>query len=253
METPRIYCAGFLLCVVSTLAAGAVAFYLGLPLAEHAHPLALPLLQVAAVYPAYLYLVRKSVLWRAAVLVLLWAAVESLLMVNATYSGTLRAAQAVINGEAYREEMFAWIRTGAGPEGDPALFVIPKLREIALFSAATFASAGFLGLLMGSILLNYMNYYVGCLLLAAKPGALLQVALLSWQVYAVLRVVGYVLLGVALTRISLLLWERKRVVVEPEAARFLVWAAVLIAADFALKATVANAFYQPLLSQLVRV
>jgi hypothetical protein len=131
--------------------------------------------------------------------------------------------------------------------------VVPKLREIAVFSAATFASAGFLGLLMGAILLNYMNYYVGNLLLAAKPGALLQVALLSWQVYAVVRVVGYTLLGVALTRVALQLFRQRRLVVEGEVRRLLAWALALIALDFVLKATLANSAYQPLLKELTRV
>lgn len=251
METPSTYCRSFLLCVVTTLAASVVAFYLGLLIAARTHPIALPLAEVLALYPAYLHLVRRNSLNRAAVLVLLWAMLMSVLMVGVTVTDRVSASKLVIGGEAYRQEMFEWIRTGVGPEGDPSLFILPKLREVALFSMATLASAGFLGLLMGSILLNYMNYYVGCLLLSAKPGALMQVALLSWQLYAILRVVGYVLLGTALTRVGLQLIKGREVVLEPGVKKFLTWAAVLIAADFILKATIANAIYQPLLHKLV--
>jgi len=245
-------CRSTTICFVETLSASAVAFFIGL-FAASANPLLLPLLQVLPLYPAYLSLVSRGQLRRAAVLVLLWALLMSLLMAWAAYTGGESIGGRVIMGESYRQEMFEWIRTGKGPEGDPSLFVVPKLREIAIFSAATFASAGFLGLLMGAILLNYMNYYVGNLLLTAKPGALLQVALLSWQVYAIVRVVGYTLLGVALTRIALQLFKQRRLVVEEEVRKLLLWALVLIALDFALKAAVANSVYQPLLKELTRV
>jgi hypothetical protein len=245
-------CGSAILCFVGTLAVSAVAFFIGL-FAASAHPLLLPLLQVLPLYPVYLSLVSRGQLKRAAALVLLWALLMTLLMAWAAYTSGESLGGRVLMGESYRQEMFEWIRTGKGPEGDPSLFVIPKLREIAIFSAATFASAGFLGLLMGAILLNYMNYYVGSLLLAAKPGALLQVALLSWQVYAVVRVVGYTLLGVALTRVALQLLRQRRLVVEGEVRKLLLWALVLIALDFALKAAVANSVYQPLLKELTRV
>jgi len=237
---------------VAALSASAVAFFIGL-FAASANPLLLPLLQVLPLYPAYLSLVSRGQLRRAAALVLLWALLMTLLMAWAAYTSGESLGGRVLMGESYKQEMFDWIRTGKGPEGDPSLFVVPKLREIAIFSAATFASAGFLGLLMGAILLNYMNYYVGNLLLAARPGALLQVALLSWQVYAIARVVGYTLLGVALTRVVLQLLRRRRPVLEGEVRKLLAWALALIALDFLLKAALANSLYQPLLKELTEL
>ena len=239
-------------CFVAALSASAVAFFIGL-FAASANPLLLPLLQVLPLYPAYLSLVSRGQLRRAAALVLLWALLMTLLMAWAAYTSGESLGGRVLMGESYKQEMFDWIRTGKGPEGDPSLFVVPKLREIAIFSAATFASAGFLGLLMGAILLNYMNYYVGNLLLAARPGALLQVALLSWQVYAIARVVGYTLLGVALTRVVLQLLRRRRPVLEGEVKKLLAWALALIALDFLLKAALANSLYQPLLKELTEL
>uniref|UniRef100_A0A7C4FFF3 Stage II sporulation protein M n=1 Tax=Thermofilum pendens TaxID=2269 RepID=A0A7C4FFF3_THEPE len=239
-------------CFVAALSASAVAFFIGL-FAASANPLLLPLLQVLPLYPAYLSLVSRGQLRRAAALVLLWALLMTLLMAWAAYTSGESLGGRVLMGESYKQEMFDWIRTGKGPEGDPSLFVVPKLREIAIFSAATFASAGFLGLLMGAILLNYMNYYVGNLLLAARPGALLQVALLSWQVYAIARVVGYTLLGVALTRVVLQLLRRRRPVLEGEVRKLLAWALALIALDFLLKAALANSLYQPLLKELTEL
>lgn len=234
--------------VVTVASLGAVATYLGLELAA-VNQLLLPALQVAAVYPFFFRHVRGGRLWVAALTVLVWAVSVSLPVIAASYNSRGWASARVINGESYVKEMFEWIATGRGAEGDISLFLIPKLREVALFAAATAASAGLLGLLMGAILLNYMNYYVGVLLAHAKPGYLLQVALLSWQVYAVLRVVGYVFLGVALSRIAVLAFSQRRLVVEDEARRLLLYALVLIALDFVLKATVANSVYQPLLKE----
>ncbi len=106
----------------------------------------------------------------------------------------------VLRGEPYRREMYSWISTGRGAEGDPSLFILPKIREIAVFSVLSFVSAGFLGLFLGSFLLNYMNYYVGCLLLDVKPGYLWAPVLFGWPIYAVLRVPGYVALGIVMSK-----------------------------------------------------
>uniref|UniRef100_A0A7C1CGJ9 Uncharacterized protein n=1 Tax=Thermofilum adornatum TaxID=1365176 RepID=A0A7C1CGJ9_9CREN len=134
-----------------------------------------------------------------------------------------------------------------GPEGDPSLFMIPKIREIAVFTALSLASVGLLGLFLGAVLLNYMNYYAGVLILHAKPEHLLSVVLLSWQIYALLRVVSYVFLGVALSRLSYIVIFQHRFTVEKDVKRLLFWSLIFIALDFLLKSTVANTFYQPLL------
>lgn len=90
-------------------------------------------------------------------------------------------------------------------------------------------------------------------LLQVLPLYPVYLSLVSWQVYAIVRVVGYTLLGVALTRIALQLFKQRRLVVEEEVRKLLLWALVLIALDFALKAAVANSVYQPLLKELTRV
>ncbi len=236
---------------LASLAATPPAFALGLFLAK-VHTILLPLLPTLAVYPSFLLMVVKNRLREAVALVLAWALILTVLMAYATTAYGEGLGGLVIRGEAYRDEMFEWIRTGLGPEGDPRLFLVPKIKEIVIFSAAALATAGFAALLMGAVLLNYMNYYVGCLLLHAVPGAEIAVALLSWPIYAIIRVPGYVCLGTALSRLTVNLVRERRLKAS-EVKKLLYIAAVLIALDFLLKGTMANAFYQPMLKQLTRV
>lgn len=227
------------------------AFFAGLALSGLSR-LALPLLPTIVLYPAYFLLVLKNRLKEAVMLVLGWALVLTLLMIWATISFGEELGHVVIRGPEYRDEMFHWILTGEGPEGDPRLFIAPKIREIAVFSLASFATLGFAGLLMGAILLNYMNYYVGALILHAAPGSEVIVAILAWPIYAIIRVPGYVCLGVALSRLSLNLVRERRLKFG-EVRRLIHIAALLIAMDFLLKGTIANALYQPLLKAHTRI
>lgn len=236
----------------TVFSAGLFATFLGLVLAG-INPFLLPLVQLLAVYPFYFKAIRRGELRYAALLVFLWAIAVSLAIIFATISQGSLVSDRIINGEAYVSEMFEWIRTGRGPEGDPSLFMIPKIREIAVFTALSVASVGLLGLFLGAVLLNYMNYYVGVLILHAKPVHLLSVVLLSWQIYALLRVVGYVLLGVALSRLSYIIIFHGRYTVEKDVKRLLLWSLIFIALDFLLKSTVANAFYQPLLQMFTNI
>ncbi|QOJ79154.1 hypothetical protein IG193_01445 [Infirmifilum lucidum] len=245
MEDPSRYCENVYICLVSTLAVTVVAFYVGVLLAR-VNQLLLPLLLTLSVYPGFLRMVSSNRLSAALVLVYSWVLVSSLLMINSAFTGLVHGGL-VAKGEEYVREMFEWIKTSRGAEGNPSLFFVPKVVEVVVFSLATLLTVGFAGLLMGAYLLDYMNFYVGVLLTYAKPGHFLEVALLSWQVYAILRVLGYVMLGTALTRVSWLLVKERRVVVEEGVKRLLVYALALIALDFILKGTVANALYQPLL------
>ena len=187
------------------------------------------------------------------------------------------ASKIILNGEKYREEMFKWIETGQGPEGDPSLFMVPKIIEILVFSLLGILTLGFAALLLGAYLLNYMNYYVGVLLLHAKPGltSFLTVALFSWPIYAIIRVIGYVCLGVSLTWFAYNLlfnyimkktmktklgplyslteiFVKKKKTIDVESVKnLLLIAFVMIVLDFILKATVANMVYQPILNSHV--
>gem|GEM_PF-670037 len=245
----------------------------GLALA-HVHPILLPLLSTIAVYPQYLFYITTKRFKKAVTLILAWALLLTFIIILFSFYMPKTASKIILNGENYKKEMFEWIKTGQGPEGDPKLFIAPKIKEIVLFSLLAFITVGFAALLLGAYLLNYMNYYVGILLLHAKPGvaSFATVAIFSWPIYAIIRVVGYVCLGVALTWFSYTFlsdtllrkfmkaklgplysitekfFRRRRKLINVASVKnILLIAAVAIALDFLLKATVANLVYQPIL------
>lgn len=97
----------------------------------------------------------------------------------------------------YREEMYAWLRSGRGPESRPLVTVGRHVAELTVYVAAALVSANFLAMVLGAALLNYMNAYVASLLRVARRP--LTVGLLGWNVWSVVRVTAYVLIGVAAT------------------------------------------------------
>jgi len=198
--------------------------------------LVLPILATAAVYPIYARLILRGRPVAAAFAAVLWAASLSASIIVMTARDPDRAAGAVLNGPAYRDEMFAFIASGSGRESQPARFVPQHLLHLAAFAALTAASGGLLGLVLGAALVGYMSFYVGALAAGPEPGL---AALFGWPPWAVLRVVAFILLGTVLARPLL-----ARLALRPPAPlRHRLWlgtAAALLLADIALKALLAE-------------
>ena len=157
----------------------------------------------------------------------------------------VQMAKVVFKGVAYRDEMFRWILTGEGTEGHIRLFFPEHMKHFALFCISSFVTAGVWGLAFGSILLNYMNFYVGALLGEAAHPA--RIAPFAWPLYAVVRVVGYVICAAALARLALSLPRR-----EPGgrmgALRVLGLGIALLVADALLKTALAPWYRERLLA-----
>ncbi len=209
----------------------------------------LPLAQSLIIIYFFIPEVYRNRLWRAAGLVLLWS-----LLLTMSIAGVFAAsgckpslAGMVINGRSYSEEMFSWVNTGLGAEGDSSLFMAPKIKELAVFTLASLLTAGTAGLFMGAVLLNYMNTYYGLLVWAGSYSPV--IIAMGWPIYAIIRVVGYVFLGTILARTMIVLVRDRsfKGLVDGDYKRMLIYALILIILDFILKATVANMFYQPLL------
>ncbi|WFO74969.1 hypothetical protein J4526_07820 [Desulfurococcaceae archaeon MEX13E-LK6-19] len=231
-----------ILCIV---AGGVVASIAGLIVGG----LILPLMQLFVIVYLFLVEVYKRRLWRAAGLVLLWSLVVTIVVAAyAFYAGcSAGAVDKIIKGRSYLEEMIEWLETGKGPEGDPSLFLKPKIIEIVLFTIVSFLTMGIGGLFMGAILLNYMNFYYGTLIWMAN-GSIVAVVM-GWPIYAIIRVIGYVFLGTILTRLMMSIVEEKtlRIKVDSTVKKMLLIAIILIILDFILKATIANTIYYPVL------
>jgi hypothetical protein len=109
----------------------------------------------------------------------------------------------VWHGLDYKDEMFRWIRTGRGAEGNIRLFLPEHLLHIAIFVTVGLATASAGAIVMGAALMNYMSYYVASLARAGVPAW--AVTLLGWQPWALARVAAFSTLGVLLAE-PLLFW-----------------------------------------------
>lgn len=218
------------LLVVATLASYPLGLALGLAWL-------LPLLNVAPAYALMLASLRAGERRAAVLLMLVWALA---LGVGGTVSFALwprDPATLVLNGPAYRDELFHWIRTGEGREGALHLFLPQHLAHLGLFVALALVSASSVAMTMGAALMNFMSYYVASLWRAGVPAG--TVLLFGWQPWALCRVAAFCTLGVVLAEPLLArLWPYPYAGLR--AARpYLLAAAAGILADWLLKALLA--------------
>src|SRR5204863_1676515 len=139
----------------------------------------------------------------------------------------------VLHGSAYRDEMFAWIRTGVGTEGSPRRFVPQHALHLGAFVLLSLLSASALSIAMGAVLMNYMGFYVASLARAGAP--LWAVVLLGWQPWAIARVAAFSVLGVVLAQPLL---RRLRAMGEsaPSSTPLMIAAGAALLVDVVLKA-----------------
>lgn len=161
----------------------------------------LPFVQTLVAFPLFLFLILKQ-RWKQAFLAMtLWAFLASLSVGIASYYWSSYMEGTILNGPEYQGEMFHWIATGEGREGDIRRFLPQHLLHFGAFSLLTFLSAGFFGLVIGSVLVNYMSFYVGTLLLQAE--SFWPVLVMGWPPWAILRVLGFVLVAVFLAAMTI--------------------------------------------------
>jgi hypothetical protein len=216
------------------IAATLASYPLGLALGS---PWLLPLLNAAPAYTIMTACLRRGDRAGAVRAMLVWAACLAIFGTVAFSLWPLPVDGLVLHGPAYRDEMFLWIRTGAGSEGHLQAFLPQHLLHLAAFVALSLATASLASILMGSVLMNYMAFYVASLARAGVPVAV--VVLLGWQPYALSRIAAFCVLGAVLAEPVL-----SRVWPYPyaglRAARpYVVVAAGLILADWVIKAAVA--------------
>jgi hypothetical protein len=211
------------------------------------------LLPLAQAIPAWLVLVdalRRGRPWRGVALMLFWAACASVVTIELSLYAPAAAEKAILRGATYREEMFTWIRTGVGTEGDFTRFFPEHMQHYGLTLGLSFASAGLLGLSLGAVLLNYMNFYVAELVRASASPTL--ASLIGWPIWSCLRVIGFVLGAIAAAHFPLgrLLrrapWDRRT------ALMMLGASLAFVAADLAVKALLGPFWRQWLLGALGR-
>ena len=175
--------------VAATALSYAVAAFLAIPLL-------VPVLNVAAAFPFMVASLRRGRAGEAIWRMLVWAAALGVCATVFSYLDTASAGRLFLRGETYRREMFAYLTTGVGPEGDPRIFIPMHATHAAAFCVLAVVSGAALGMMLGAVLMNYMAYYVGALG-AASASPWLAMAL-AWAPWAVIRVASFVTLGVLL-------------------------------------------------------
>jgi len=220
--------------ITGMLLATALAYPLGLALGQ---PWLLPMLNTMPAYVVMLRRLRRGDRRGAVEAMLIWAAALAVLGTLAFALWPSDPGPIVLNGPAYREEMFRWIATGVGSEGDPRLFLPQHIAHLAGFVALSLATASSLSILLGAVLMNYMDYYVASLARAGAP--LWTTLLLGWQPWAICRVAAFCTLGVVLAEPLLAALGRCARPSLRDLRPWLAAAAAGILADWILKALLA--------------
>jgi hypothetical protein len=158
----------------------------------------LPLVAPLTLWPAFRERVRCRDYLSAWALGMAWAALLSAGVILLVRWWPEAARAGILHGEDYRREMFGWVATGAAPENDPRAFIPQHLLHLTLFLLLTWVSGGYLGLVLGALLVAYMSDFVGSY--AVASGHPLAAALLAWVPWSVVRVCAFVLLGALFSR-----------------------------------------------------
>ena len=125
-----------------------------------------------------------------------WAVGSTVASVYVFLGRPAEADARVIRAPAYRAEMLEWLAAGKGPETHPGATILRHVRELIWYAAAAVLTGNAASIVMGAVLLNYMNVWVATLLRAAKRTAV--VLAMAWNVWSVVRVAAYVSIGAAL-------------------------------------------------------
>ena len=171
---------------------------------------ALPLLAPLTLWLAFRERVRAQDYLGAWTLGMAWAVLLSAGVILTVLWWPEAARGGILHGEAYRQEMFGWLRTGVAPENSPRLFIPQHLLHLGVFLLLTWASGGYLGLVLGAFLVAYMSYFVGSY--AAASGHPFLGSVLAWVPWSVVRVCAFVLLGALFSRplLARRLWPFER-------------------------------------------
>jgi hypothetical protein len=166
-------------------------------------PWLMPFLNAAGAWWVMAGELRRGRTGRAIAVMLVWAATMAVISTGMAASGSTRSEEGtnLFLRSSYRNEMIAWVRTGVGPESTPSVFIPRHLEYAGLFAATSFATGGVFSMPMGAALMNQMGEYVGSM--AAQSKSPLASAVLGWHPWAVLRIIGFVMIGVVLSGVLL--------------------------------------------------
>jgi hypothetical protein len=179
--------------LVVLLVGALVSYPLGLWLRQ---PWLLPAFNALPAYVVLVHRLRKGERGGAVRAMIWWAAALAIVGTIAFVWWPEPIGRTVVNGPHYKSEMFSWIRTGRGAEGNIRLFLPEHLVHLGAFLVVGLGTGSAGAILMCAVLMNYMSYYVAALAKAGVPPW--AVTLLGWQPWAIARVAAFATLGVLL-------------------------------------------------------
>ena len=204
-------------------------------------PVLVPFLNAAVAWWRMASELRRGRTRQAIAVMLVWAltlGVVSTVMAAAGWSRRHDGGDLFLRA-SYRDEMLHWVRTGIGPESTPAVFVPRHAAHAAVFAVASLVTGGVLSMPMGAALMNQMGEYVGAM--AATSAHPVASAVLGWHPWAVVRITGFVIVGVVLSGVLLARVWRIPYSLFAE-RRWLAVGAALLVADVVLKWALAPAW-----------
>jgi hypothetical protein len=175
--------------VGGTIASYAIAIPLGVPIL-------VPVLNTLPAFPFMIASLRRGEVGDAIVRMLIWAGALAVCATALSVWRPADGARLFVHGEAYRREMFTYLQTGVGAEGDIRQFLPQHALHAVIFSVLALATGSLAAMPMGAVLMNYMAYYVGTLAAAAAHPA--QTVVVAWVPWALIRIASFVVLGVVL-------------------------------------------------------
>lgn len=225
------------------LLCGVVGFRVGWRIGNR---IALPIVEGASGWGAFLiaWMILGPV-WAAAS-VGAWAFGTTVASIYVFIGNPIETDRRVMRAAPYRVSMLAWLQPGDGPERRPVATTRRHLREAIWYTAAGIATANLGSIAMGAILLNVMNAYVATLWRAAtRKGILL---LLAWNVWSVVRVLAYVVIGTAAASPLLRFWRFRA---DPSEVRALALAGAMgLVLDLCLKLALSRVFRRALVAAI---
>jgi len=160
-------------------------------------PWLVPVLNVVPAFPFMVASLRRGDVGEAVWRMLVWAAALAVCATALSYFWTAEAGRIFLRGEAYRREMFEFVQTGRGAEGDIRVFLPQHLLHAAAFCLLAVATGSVLAMPLGAFLMNYMAYYVGAV--GAASTQPWKAMVLAWVPWAIIRIASFVTLGVVLS------------------------------------------------------
>src|SRR6188474_2764060 len=107
-------------------------------------PWLVPVLNVVPAFPFMVASLRRGDVGEAVWRMLVWAAALAVCATALSYFWTAEAGRIFLRGEAYRREMFEFVQTGRGAEGDIRVFLPQHLLHAAAFCLLAVATGSVL-------------------------------------------------------------------------------------------------------------